>query len=215
MGLTDVVLDPWCDFGKGWELKKSYLSMSAPWYKPIAGFPKVWTGGTNGLKRATVVLINAKDSAEIVNNYKGKLSGKILIMNTPVHYVPNDLPDLVRWTPAQLDSMQNIKSKAPDTAGVHQCLGEIKGTDKKLKDEVVMLGGHLDSWQGATGATDNAAGCAVIMEAVRILQKSGIKPRRTIRIALWSGEEQGLYGSREYVKKTFADRADMKLKPAR
>ncbi len=83
-----------------------------------------------------------------------------------------------------------------------------------MKDEVVMLGGHLDSWQGATGATDNAAGSAVMMEAVRILQKLGIKPRRTIRIALWSGEEQGLYGSREYVKKTFADRADMKLKPA-
>jgi len=65
-----------------------------------------------------------------------------------------------------------------------------------LKDEVVMLGGHLDSWQGATGATDNAAGCAVMMEAIRILKSLGVKPRRTIRIALWSGEEQGLLGSR-------------------
>jgi Zn-dependent M28 family amino/carboxypeptidase len=68
-----------------------------------------------------------------------------------------------------------------------------------------MLGGHLDSWQGATGATDNAAGCAVMMEAMRILKSLGVKPRRTIRIALWSGEEQGLLGSRNYVRKNFGD----------
>jgi len=78
---------------------------------------------------------------------------------------------------------------------------------------LVMLGGHLDSWHSATGATDNAAGCTVMMEAVRILQTAGLKPRRTIRIALWSGEEQGLHGSRNYVKNHFADPADMKLKP--
>jgi len=75
-----------------------------------------------------------------------------------------------------------------------------------------MLGGHLDSWQSATGATDNAAGCAVMMEAIRILKESGLKPRRTIRIALWSGEEQGLRGSRGYVKNHFADPATMQLK---
>ena len=68
-----------------------------------------------------------------------------------------------------------------------------------------MLGGHLDSWQGATGATDNAAGCAVMMEAVRILMASGLKPKRTIRIALWGGEEQGLLGSRGYVKNKLSD----------
>ena len=77
-----------------------------------------------------------------------------------------------------------------------------------------MLGGHLDSWVGGTGATDNAAGCAVMMEAVRILKTLGIQPRRTIRIALWSGEEQGIYGSRGYVKNHFADPVDMILKPA-
>jgi Zn-dependent M28 family amino/carboxypeptidase len=75
-----------------------------------------------------------------------------------------------------------------------------------------MLGGHLDSWHAGTGATDNAAGCIVMMEAVRILQATGLKPRRTIRIALWTGEEQGLHGSRNYVKNHFADPADMKLK---
>src|SRR5678815_2112142 len=76
------------------------------------------------------------------------------------------------------------------------------------------MGGHLDSWHGGTGATDNAAGCIVMMEAVRILQAIGIKPKRTIRIALWSGEEQGLLGSKGYVKKTFGNPADMKLLPA-
>lgn len=95
----------------------------------------------------------------------------------------------------------------------YNVIGEIAGTDPKLKDEVVMLGGHLDSWHGSTGATDNAAGCAVMMEAMRILTSLGVKPRRTIRIALWSGEEQGLHGSRNYVKNHFADPVDMKLKP--
>ncbi|MDQ3712227.1 MAG: M20/M25/M40 family metallo-hydrolase [Acidobacteriota bacterium] len=83
---------------------------------------------------------------------------------------------------------------------------EIVGTD--LKDEVVMLGGHMDSWHSATGATDNAAGVAVAMEAVRILQTLGLKPRRTIRVGLWSGEEQGLLGSRAYVKQHFGEMRD-------
>jgi hypothetical protein len=78
---------------------------------------------------------------------------------------------------------------------------EIPGTDKR--DEVVMLGGHLDSWHAATGATDNAIGVATMMEAVRLLKAAGVQPRRTVRIALWSGEEQGLLGSKAYVKKHF------------
>jgi len=85
-------------------------------------------------------------------------------------------------------------------------IAEIPGTDPKKKDEVVMLGAHFDSWHGGTGATDNGAGSAVVMEAVRILKAIGAQPRRTIRVALWSGEEQGLYGSWAYVTKHFADR---------
>jgi hypothetical protein len=95
----------------------------------------------------------------------------------------------------------------------YNVIAEIPGSDPTLKEELVMLGGHLDSWHGATGATDNAAGCAVMMEAVRILNAIGVKPKRTIRIALWSGEEQGLHGSRNYVKNHFADPAKMELKP--
>ena len=89
---------------------------------------------------------------------------------------------------------------------------EIPGTDKA--DEVVMLGAHFDSWHGGTGATDNAAGSAVMMEAMRILKQSGLKLRRTVRIGLWGGEEQGLIGSRAYVSEHFADPTDMVLKPA-
>jgi hypothetical protein len=83
----------------------------------------------------------------------------------------------------------------------YNTLAEIPGGD--LKDEVVMVGAHIDSWHSGTGATDNGAGCAVAMEAVRIIQALGLKPRRTIRVGLWSGEEEGLMGSRAYVTDTF------------
>ncbi len=95
----------------------------------------------------------------------------------------------------------------------YNVVAEIPGTDPKLKDQLVMLGGHLDSWQASTGATDNAAGCSVVMEAVRILKELDVKPRRTIRIVLWSGEEQGLLGSRGYVLKHFGDPKTLELKP--
>jgi carboxypeptidase Q len=82
-------------------------------------------------------------------------------------------------------------------------VAEIPGTDPKLKDEVVMVGGHLDSWASATGATDNGAGTVVALEVMRILTALHLKPRRTIRVALWTGEEQGLLGSRGYVAQHF------------
>jgi len=92
-------------------------------------------------------------------------------------------------------------TKADSTFNI---IAEIPGTD--LKDEVVMIGAHFDSWQAGTGATDNATGSAVCMEAMRILQKTGLKPRRTVRIGLWAAEEQGLHGSREYVKEALGER---------
>ncbi len=93
----------------------------------------------------------------------------------------------------------------------YNTVAEIPGTDPKLKDEIVMLGGHLDSWHSSTGATDNGAGCAVAMEAARIILASGLKPRRTIRVALWSGEEQGLYGSTYYARQHLGEMKDGKL----
>jgi carboxypeptidase Q len=89
----------------------------------------------------------------------------------------------------------------PEGKTAYNTITEIAGSDKK--DEVVMLGGHLDSWHSATGATDNAVGCAVMLEAARILKAIGVQPRRTIRVALWSGEEQGILGSQAYVKEHF------------
>ncbi len=313
-GLVNAKLDPWGDFGKSWELEKSYVAITAPWYKPLEAYPKVWTAGTNGLQHADVILITAKDSAGL-DAYKGKLAGKIIIADRDDSYQLSFKPDARRYTDAELDSMQNRVMQPVDTAAMrrrreqfrnrfrgeqsmlnalkamaisegavamftssprnhdgtifvqqagpykvtdpanfldialqwedymtivkllrnnvpvkmdvdvqtkffiddtkgYNVIAEIPGTDKKLKDEVVMLGGHLDSWQSGTGATDNGAGSMVMMEAVRILKAIGIQPKRTIRIALWSGEEEGLLGSRGYVKKTFADPADMKLFPA-
>jgi carboxypeptidase Q len=87
----------------------------------------------------------------------------------------------------------------------YNVIAEIPGTDRRLRDEVVIIGGHLDSWHAGTGGNDNASGVAVMMEAMRILRELGVKPRRTIRIALWGAEEQGLYGSRSYVREHYYD----------
>lgn len=98
------------------------------------------------------------------------------------------------------------------TLDAFNVIAEIPGTDKP--EEVVMLGAHFDSWQGATGATDNAAGSAVMLEAMRILKASSVGLRRTVRVGLWSGEEQGYLGSRAYVASHFADAETMKREPA-
>ncbi|MBC7829274.1 MAG: M20/M25/M40 family metallo-hydrolase [Chitinophagaceae bacterium] len=311
-GISNTNLEPWGEFGKGWELQKNYIAMTEPYYRPLIGFPKTWTKGTNGLKNVELLLIEATDSASLAT-YSGKLKGKMILLYRTDTLKPTFVADARRFSDEELEKMAGTAPQQTDTAqqrrarqqfqrgqppvqfmnrvkdianregaiavlsmsarghdgtlfvagggaytkdapenfldimvaiedymslcrlakaGIpvklevevksafsnkdtkgYNVIGEIKGTDPKLKDELVMLGGHLDSWQGATGATDNAAGCAVMMEAVRILKTLGVKPRRTIRIALWSGEEQGLHGSRNYVKNHFADPADMKLKP--
>jgi hypothetical protein len=107
---------------------------------------------------------------------------------------------LLAGEPVKMNVDLAVEWQDADPMG-YNTIAEIPGTD--LKDEIVMLGGHMDSWHSGTGATDNAAGCAVALEAVRIIQALGLKPRRTIRIALWTGEEQGLLGSRAYVAEHF------------
>jgi len=108
-------------------------------------------------------------------------------------------------TPVQLE-FNIVNNHYPGGTTSYNAVAEIRGTDKA--DEVIMLGGHLDSWHSATGATDNAIGGAIMMEAARILQTLGLKPRRTIRVALWGGEEQGLIGSRAYVAQHFGSFED-------
>jgi carboxypeptidase Q len=119
---------------------------------------------------------------------------------------------LDRKIPVKLEINLATRFHEDDTQGFN-VVAEIPGSDPVLKDELVMLGGHLDSWHSGTGATDNAAGSAVVMEAVRIIKALGLKPRRTIRMALWTGEEQGYYGSKGYVQNHFGDLKTMALKP--
>jgi carboxypeptidase Q len=114
--------------------------------------------------------------------------------------------------PVQLELEVKTTFYKDDTKG-YNVVAEIPGTDPVLKNEVVMIGGHLDSWSSGTGATDNGAGCIVMMEAMRILKTLGIRPKRTIRIGLWSGEEQGLLGSFNYVRNHFGDPLTMQVKP--
>ncbi len=98
-----------------------------------------------------------------------------------------------------------IANKFFDSPTVFNVIGEIPGTDKILKNEVVMIGAHIDSWHGGTGAADNASGCIVMMEALRILKAIDAAPKRTIRVCLWGGEEEGFLGSRGYSDKYIAD----------
>lgn len=140
-------------------------------------------------------------------------AGLIFVQGTPNYKPdsPDGVPQLVmaaehfsriarlvdRQVPVTLDIEVKSHFETPDAGNVFNTVAEIPGTDKK--DEIVMAGGHLDSWHAGTGATDDAAGVAAVMEAVRIINALGLKPRRTIRVALWGGEEQGLLGSRAYV----------------
>jgi hypothetical protein len=305
MGLVNAQLEPWGDFGKGWQQEKCYVAMTAPYYQSFIAVPRAWTGSTPGKKsiKGEVVLIKAKDTVELLK-YTGQLKGKIVMQWSTATLKPSFEADGNRFADSTLERMANAKLQPPPAQGQGQgrpqgpgggafanqrrmteminaeqpalvlvmnqrgtdgtifvssggpyakdaavapasvalssddflrlqrmleagtaveleadvktsfftddlkgynVVAEIPGTDPVLKDEVVMLGGHLDSWHGATGATDNAAGCSVMMEVVRILQATGMKPRRTIRIALWGGEEQGLLGSRNYVTNHFKD----------
>jgi carboxypeptidase Q len=313
-GLTNAQLESWGDWGKGWELQRFYLAMTAPYYKPIIAFPKTWISGTKGLKSTEVILVTAKDSLELAS-YKGKLKGKLILLPRTDTLKPTYIADASRrsdedlkrmaefvpgantggqrrgqggggsgrggaGTSAATVSLTRLRDFAKEQGAIallststrgrdgtlfvqggglyagsapenfpdimlayedymmfqrlaqhnipvklevdiktqfyttdlkgYNVVAEIKGTDPKLKEELVMLGGHLDSWHGSVGATDNAAGCAVMMEVVRILQTLNVQPRRTIRIALWGGEEQGLHGSRNYVRNHFTDTATRK-----
>ncbi|WP_424961017.1 M28 family metallopeptidase [Ekhidna sp.] len=304
-GLENAQKEAWGEFGRGWEMNKSYLAMTKPYYLPLIAVPKAWTGSTDGPVTGNVQFVEI-NSEEDFEEYRGKLEGAIVAFKPRGDQSPTFEADAKRYTEEQLDEMteprvessgwtpeqiaawrkrrafsetlnnflteegvvliikgvrgrhgtlfttspQGYKKDTPvgiaelETAPEHvnlmarlvengvevtvegevkttfneddlqgyNVLAEIPGTDKKLKDEVVMLGGHLDSWHSATGATDNGAGCIVMMEAVRILQAAGLKPKRTIRIALWGGEEQGIYGSRNYVKNHFGDSETMTLK---
>jgi hypothetical protein len=134
----------------------------------------------------------------------GESTGPTALVMAVEHY--NRLVRLAeRGTPVELEVEVRARFLDDDPMAANT-LAEIPGTDRR--GEIVMLGAHLDSWHGGTGATDNAAGCAVVMEAARILRALDVRPRRTIRVALWTGEEQGLLGARAHVREHFGGRPD-------
>jgi len=304
-GLSNAVIDPVRPFDRGgWDNEKTYVAMTAPYYCAFAATPVAWTGSTKGVIKGDVVLLDFQ-SPEDLEQYKGKLKGKIVLMPSTNTYTPSFEPFATRYTDEELKEMttetmsgrrrygnrdfeawrraRELRKAAakfladegvalivnssgefnvPRSEGasyttgekepipevnlaveahgrmqrliqhdvpvemevdiknifskgefVNNVMAEIPGTDPDLKDEVVLIGAHLDSWHGGTGAADDASGCIVMMETMRILKELGIQPRRTIRIALWGGEEEGLYGSRGYVEKYIRDPETLDLKP--
>jgi hypothetical protein len=323
-GLSNVHLEKWGPFGRGWENQKFSLNMTAPQPFILQGYPKAWTAGTNGPVTADVVLATL-NTPEDLEKVKGTLKGKVILMTQaplpaafanpngrrpPTPENPSFEPLIRRYTESDLADLQKetvrpfafpggargfgqaatdfrkkrmafliqegavailegsrgegngvifvqgaqtgedmrapdappvlpqvvlaaehygrlqriLEKKTPVTVDLNvqnrfttdsldsvNVVAELPGTDKK--DEIVMIGAHFDSWQAGTGATDNGISSAVMMEVMRILKASGLKPRRTIRMGLWTGEEQGLLGSRAYVTEHFADRSKMDLKP--
>jgi hypothetical protein len=134
----------------------------------------------------------------------GMLASPPVVAVTPEHY--NRMVRILgRGIPVtvEVEVRTRIGDRVERAANI---VGEIPGTD--LADEVVMLGGHFDTWHASPNASDNTSGVAVALEAMRILKAVGARPRRTIRVALWSGEEQGLFGSRAYVREHFGDPRD-------
>jgi len=166
------------------------------------------------------------NGARLRVNDAGREHGQIIAFNNRTYDLAKAVPTVVLrnedygrisriladGTPVELEF--DIVNKAyPEGRTAYNTIAEIPGTDKR--DEIVMLGGHLDSWHSATGATDNAIGCATMMEAARILKAVGVTPRRTIRVALWSGEEEGILGSQAYVKEHFGSFENQKAEYAK
>ena len=302
-GLANVKQEPWgAEFGRGWSNQRTLVHVLKPEPWPVIAYARAWTPGTNTAVTADAALAPMTNEADL-DKYKGKLKGKVVLIQNPREVKLLWEPQATRFTAKDLDEMAmqqmpreggrfnptaarafatkrnafllaegvvavlepgagmgdsgsvlvasggsrdpkdppvppqlaiatehynriarllehnvpvslevDVRSTFQDRdLGMFNIVAEIPGTDRA--DEVVMLGAHFDSWHGGTGATDNASGSAVMMEAMRILKQSGLKMRRTVRLALWTGEEQGLIGSREYVKAHFADPATMQLKP--
>jgi carboxypeptidase Q len=290
-GLQNVVVEPWGDFGRGWERVSYTGRITQPFMQPLIAQPLAWSGSTRGTQEGPVIAIEAVTPADL-QQYRGRLRGAWILPQRHVPHAPefqeqtrrldaeqllappapppappspeqvqqrqqqfaqqgpsvaavldsmaraegalgylrpsqwaygilrvggvsrteaNPLPALVishdqygqLWrnathgVPARVEI--NVQNRfLTDDLRAYNTMADLPGTD--LANEYVMIGGHLDSWHTGTGATDNAAGSVVMMEAMRILRTLGLQPRRTIRVGLWSGEEQGLLGSRGWVR---------------
>ena len=323
MGCSNAHLESWGEFGMGWQQLNTWVRMTAPDTAVFIAQAAPWSPATDGPVNGQAVWLDVKSEKDL-DQYKGKLAGKIVLLGDMREVGSVDQPLLSRYDEKQLQDVQAYPLNNPDAdfdkyvqeymakitlrgkigkfaadehaaailvpsrdgsghggsggtifvdsgegldwfaykrdhiaplpvvvtaiesygrvyrllkanvpvsiemnvstkfTGDHELgydtIAEIPGTDPKLKDEVVMVGGHLDSWAAGTGATDNGAGTLVAMEVMRILNSLGVKPRRTIRVGLWSGEEEGLFGSYGYVKQHFgsyplSDAEDQKQLP--
>ena len=316
IGLENAHLEDWGEFGLGWQQLNTWARMVTPDTAVLIVQATPWSPSTPGPVTGDVVFANIQSEKDL-DQYRGKLAGKIVLLGAMRDVPPVDKPQFERYTEKELEDLAQFPVTAANAGlspelqariharmerlhlldkvaqffadekvaaviepsrdgengggsggtlfddngatlgrtpyvaasrvkvpvavatiesygrlyrlaqahvpvsveidvetkftGEHEhaydTIAEIPGTDPKLKDQVVMLGGHLDSWIAGTGATDNGAGTIVAMEAVRILKSLDVKPRRTIRIALWTGEEQGLFGSKGYVKQHFGSAA--------
>ena len=183
-----------------------------PRFGPAAGLSAGDTNTMRWLLKQRVSALLLGDVSHVggdigTNNGASRAKGAPLVPT--VHVAQESYGRLARMleknVPVTLElTMQN--TFYPKNSSSFNIIGEIPGTDPALKNEVVMIGAHFDSWHSGTGATDNGAGSGVMLEAMRLLKTLDLKPRRTIRIALWTGEEQGLLGSSAYVKKHFGSR---------
>lgn len=305
LGLVNVAVEPFMDFGVTWDNTYTSLHMLEPDYQPMVGYPVAHTPGTDGRQVAEAVIVDPQLRSDL-DALRGTLRGKAVLVTPPatidvaalargvprrteeelrelerVTIVPpraaparavrhpdllgaqekmafyqaegvaavlqsesgwlgavrgfsrpgsrNDgwslagnlaSPPIIAITPEHYNRMYRILQRGipvrvelevrnamgERVLQAANIVGEIPGTD--LKDEVVMIGAHFDTWHASPNASDNTSGVAVVLEAARILNAVGAKPRRTIRIALWSGEEQGLFGSRAYVRRHFGDPRD-------
>jgi carboxypeptidase Q len=305
LGFQNVRIEAAREFSRGgWDNLKTYAAMTAPYYTNFACNPVAWTGSTKGSVKGEVILLDVKTESDL-DNYKGKISGKIVMMPSTAVYEVSYEPLASRLTEAELKDLSmapagsggrrqpfdrnammaqralrgkiseflksegaavilnnsgtfnvprstganytagtsepiaelnlpiedfgrmerllrhnvpvemevEIQNKFFDSPNVYNVIGEIPGTDKLLKNEIVLVGAHIDSWHGGTGAADDASGCIVMMEALRILKNLDVSPRRTIRVALWGGEEQGLFGSSGYAEKYLVDSKTKEHKP--
>ena len=286
-GMTDSRLEPF-QFGRGWELQKFSLELTAPRYFPMFGYPLAWTPSTKGVLTGTPIYLGDKTEGEITALGE-KLRGAIILPSPPQtvfqltdRQQPADTTELVRIGGPEPPKEQQATSVMPANAmntllqklgagailrpgtelhgtitvggspatpdgavptvivmaehynmivrmmqtGVtpqlrlelrteyqtsdlnsYNVIAEIPGEDPVLKNEVVIVGAHLDSLPAGAGATDNADGVVSVIEAMRILKAIGVHPRRTIRVAIWSGEEVGFVGGRAYVQQHLSDPA--------
>ena len=182
-------------------LRRQDRCSSSPTKKSPASSLPAATAATRRRHRRHI-LRRQRRRARPATHYKAENAVKVPVVVTAIENYGRVYRLLKAHVPVTLE--MNVETKfTGDHEHGFDTVAEIPGTDPKLKDQIVMVGGHLDSWISGTGATDNGAGTIVAMEAVRILKALDIQPRRTIRIALWTGEEQGLFGSQGYVKQHF------------